>query len=246
MVYYLIAADPMETFLPATDTTTLLAHELLRRGIAVDYLDLSRMDWRQPPVQYLSQLDVAPIEEVFLHDQPPFRLGPRRLERVQKYSAILQRKDPPVNELFVGHCKAFSDAPRKILQVNDPQNTWRVSEHELPLSFPEYSLSTCVVSSREELINAIRKTVVVLVAKPSNTCSGWGIEFFSRNTKTEELNRYWDRWAVNGGRLVLQEYAPEIETIGDLRVLVMNARIIGSVLRKPRPGSRLANLHQGA
>jgi glutathione synthase len=45
--------------------------------------------------------------------------------------------------------------------------------------------------------------------------------------------------------VVVQQYLEEIESIGDLRVLTVNGTIVGSVLRKPRPQNRLANLHQG-
>src|SRR5690606_507074 len=44
----------------------------------------------------------------------------------------------------------------------------------------------------------------------------------------------------------VQPYLPEIETIGDLRILSMNRRILGCVLRKPKKGGRLGNLHLGA
>ena len=45
--------------------------------------------------------------------------------------------------------------------------------------------------------------------------------------------------------IALQPYIPEVTTQGDLRIVVMNCKVMGSVLRRPKPGSRLANLHQG-
>lgn len=245
MSRYLIAADPLSTFLPATDTTTLLAHELCRRGHAVDYLDLSLMDWQLSPERYLSSLRVSAIQGVTLHDRLPFDLSESRLGHLSDYRVILHRKDPPVDDMFLGHCRAFGAAPVSILQVNDPRFLGTVSEHELPMQFAELSIPTRVVTSPGDLESIVHFAAGELVAKPRNTYSGWGIEFFSRNASVDELHAYWSRWQTAGG-VIIQDYAPEIETIGDVRILMMNGLVIGSVLRRPKPGSRLANLHQGA
>lgn len=245
MARYLIAADPLSTFLPPTDTTTLLAFELLRRGIEVDYLDLAQMDRRLPPLEYLSGLRVAQIESVQLDHKPVFQLAESRTESISKYSVVLQRKDPPVDEVFIGHCSAFSQAPSNILQINDPRWTWRLSEHELPMEFPEFSIPTRIAHTEIEFLAAVQRPTKEAVIKPRNTYSGWGIEFFSFRTAATVLKEYWQRWGSQAHGVIVQEYAPEIETIGDLRILIMNQKIIGCVLRRPKLGSRLANLHQG-
>ena len=46
--------------------------------------------------------------------------------------------------------------------------------------------------------------------------------------------------------MIVQPYLDAIEDTGDLRILTINDRVLGSVLRVPAEGSRLANLHQGA
>ncbi|MBI1859332.1 MAG: hypothetical protein HYR96_00230 [Deltaproteobacteria bacterium] len=245
MARYLIAADPLSVILPVTDTTIMMAEELLLNGHSVDYLDLSTMDWRQTADRYLGSLKVAKVEEMNLKLIPPLRVGPARIARVEEYDVILQRKDPPVDDTFIGHCRIFMQAPKSILQINNPAETWRVSEHELPLEFSEYTLPTLVAHSPDEFLSQMGSRHVETVVKPHNTFSGWGIEFFSKHTDTATLTAYWKKWAVNTKKVVIQDYSREVETIGDLRVLAFDGRVIGSVLRRPKVGSRLANLHQG-
>lgn len=242
-IRYLVAADPVHTFLPETDTTTLMGYELIRRGIPADYLDLSLMDWRD--ADYLNALKVSRIANVNLDGHPAFVLEPSRRESIEAYRVVLHRKDPPVDEVFVGHCRAFMRAPRSILQINNPALTWSLSEHELPMRFPEYSIPTEKVDSLEELKRRVFDTKKKLVAKPRNTYSAQGISFFDSKTDDSTLGLYWQRWAAAGG-IVLQEFASEMESIGDLRVLTFNGAILGSVLRKPKAGSWMGSLHQGA
>ncbi len=243
MTRYLLAADPLSTFLPATDTSILMAFELLRCKIPTDYLDLSQMDWKHP--DYLQRLRVAEIIEVFRHDSPPFRLGPWRTASVEEYGVILHRQDPPVDEEFVGHCRAFMSSPSSVLQINDPAVIWRISEHEIPMEFAQYSIPTRIVHSLDELIDGVKRSQCDLVAKPKNTYCAQGIEFFSQQSDRSLLERYWAQWG-GAGSIVLQDYAREMETIGDLRVLSFDGNILGHVLRKPGKGSRVGSLHQGA
>jgi glutathione synthase len=91
----------------------------------------------------------------------------------------------------------------------------------------------------------VRAQPLEAVVKPLGECSGRGIAFFAPSTPTPELAAYWAALTDPDGAVV-QPYQPAITTHGDLRILVMNRRVLGSVARIPRPGSRLANLHQGA
>ncbi len=239
---YLLAADDYMKFKPATDTGVVLAKEILARGIEVDYLDLGQHDYKQDTKTYLSTLPVRPILKSDSSMWPLFELGPVRRANVSEYTVILQRKDPPVDEIYIGHCKHFSHAPKDIVQMNNPDMTWRLSEHELPAMYPKYGVPTKKCHSFEDLVKAVRSFQGDIVVKPDNLSSGVGVEFLSSQTDEKTLKAFWDKWKPAA---IVQPYMEEITTIGDLRIMVMNQKIIGWVLRKPKPGSRIANLHQG-
>ena len=130
------------------------------------------------------------------------------------------------------------------LQVNAPDEVLRNSEHLLAAQFPGFAVPTVHCHDLPELVAAVRAQPHEAVVKPLAECSGRGIAFFLPDAPAPALAAYWAALAPGGA--VVQPYQPAITTRGDLRILVMNRRILGSVARIPRPGSRLANLHQGA
>ena len=67
--------------------------------------------------------------------------------------------------------------------------------------------------------------------------------FFEPGVSNDDLAAYWEEWQPH---VIVQPYLDAIESTGDLRILTINDTILGSVLRVPAEGSRLANLHQGA
>ncbi|NOZ94565.1 MAG: hypothetical protein GXP47_07495 [Acidobacteria bacterium] len=240
---YLLVADPVATLNPRFDLGVCVSRELLRRGIPVDYLDLLATDPAVTSDEYLAAL---PVREILTADgsrTPFWELGPERAAPVDDYAVILQRKDPPVDGTFITLSRHFEAAPRHIVQVNRPPATYELSEHTLILDYPQFAAPTVVCQTLEELVEAVPSFGGEVVCKPKNTYCGIGIEFFRRNVPPGELEAYWRRW---GPAVVVQPYLEAIEETGDLRILTINGRYLGSVLRVPAPGSRLANLHQGA
>jgi glutathione synthase len=241
---YLIVADPLSSFQPRYDTTLRLAAEILARGHAVDYMDHTQADARLDAESYLAKLPVRSVLDSDPAREPYFELGPARFARVGEYDIILQRQDPPVNDEFRAHASRFACAPAHILQINNPAATPWHSEHELPLRYPQYAIPTTLCTNFEGFRDAVcRSEGPEAVAKPMNQCSGIGIEFLPHDAPEAQLRAYWDRWQP---RVIVQPFEEEILRSGDLRILMINQRVLGQVLRVPRAGSKLANLHQGA
>ncbi len=240
---YLLVADPVDTLNPTFDLGVCLSTELLARGIAVDYLDLLASDVDLPPERYLATL---PVREILASDaagNPFWNLGPERSADVREYRVILQRKDPPVDGRFIAYARKFEAAPQDIVQINRPPAVYELSEHTVALRYPEFAAPATVCRSAAEVVAAVRFEEGEAVVKPKNTYCGFGIGFFTPTTPTAALEAHFQEW---GPELIVQPYLSEIEESGDLRILTINGRVLGSVLRVPRPGSRLANLHQGA
>jgi glutathione synthase len=240
---YLLVADSLEDLNPEFDLGVCVAAEILRRGIAVDYLDLPATDPKRDSADYLSSL---PVREILSSDagrQPFWELGPARQADVREYRVLLQRKDPPVDERFIAYCRHFEKVPEEIVQINRPPATYRLSEHTAALRYPEYAAPTKICSSADEVVEAVRAVEGEAVLKPENTYCGIGVSFFQPSVSEKELRAYWDKWRPH---VIVQPYLEAIESSGDLRILTINDRVLGSVLRVPAEGSRLANLHQGA
>ncbi len=240
---YLLVADSLHDLNPEFDLGVCLSTELLSRGIAVDYMDLPAADADQTSKAYLGNL---PVREVLSSDAartPFWELGPARTADVGEYRVILQRKDPPVDDLFIAHARHFEDAPEDIVQINHPPASYELSEHTAALRYPEFAAPTVVCESLDDIVEAVRGQTGEVVLKPENTYCGIGVTFVHPNVAESELRAYWETWRP---QVIVQPYLDAIETSGDLRILTINGRVLGSVLRVPATGSRLANLHQGA
>jgi len=240
---YLLVADRLEDLNPEFDLGVCVSTELLSRGIAVDYMDLLAADADQPSERFLAHLPVREILSSAAERDPFWELGPPRTADVGEYRVILQRKDPPVDHLFVAHTRHFESAPEEIVQINRPPATYELSEHTAALRYPEFAAPTAVCSSLEEALSAVRGQHGEVVLKPENTYCGIGVTFVRPDAPESDLRAYWETWQPH---VIVQPYLEAIETSGDLRILTLNGRVLGSVLRVPATGSRLANLHQGA
>jgi glutathione synthase len=240
---YLLVADSLEDLNPEFDLGVCVSTELISRGIAVDYLDLPATDPEQSPEDYLANLPVREILSSGADREPFWELGLGRTADVREYRVILQRKDPPVDENFVSRTRHFEAAPEEIVQINRPPATYELSEHTAALRYPEFAAPTSVCTSLDEVVEAVRAIPGEAVLKPENTYCGIGIRFFEPGVSDDDLVAYWDEWQPH---VIVQPYLDAIESTGDLRILTINDKILGSVLRVPAEGSRLANLHQGA
>lgn len=242
MARYLITADPIASFQPRFDTTLRLLAELLARGVEVDYCDLLATDMSLAPERWLAAL---PVQRVVWSDpgRPPYvGLGPRRPAAAAGYDVLVHRKDPPVDARYRGYAGRFALLSGRLLQVNQPAEVLRHSEHLLAARFPAHAVPTTHCRDFAELRAAVRAQPTEAVVKPLGECSGIGIAFFRPDTPEPVL---WDWWQQYGEAAV-QPYQEAVVSRGDLRILTIGRRVLGSVTRLPRPGSRLANLHQGA
>ena len=253
MAKYLITGDPIASFQPRFDTTLRMMAELRQRGIDVDYCDLLACDPHAASATYLAALPVQAVIDADPTRDPCVTLGPPRRANARDYTTLIHRKDPPVDAVYRAHASHFASlttglttGPHHPLQINDPAEVLRHSEHLLAATlFPEYAVPTVHCPDLAALLRAVRAQPLEAVVKPLGECSGRGIAFFAPLAPEAELAAYWATLADTSG-VVVQPFQPAITTRGDLRILVMNRRILGSVARIPRPGSRLANLHQGA
>jgi glutathione synthase len=240
---YLIVADALDRLNPEFDLGVCVSAELVRRGIQVDYLDLYASDANQATDAYLENLPIRTIYSADPNRREFWDLGKPHPASIEDYRVVLHRTDPPVDERFIRYAKHFENAPDEVLQINRPPATYELSEHTVHLRYPEYAAPTTVAASPAELVAAVREQHGEAVVKPKNTYCGIGIEFVDSNAREDGLHRYWEEW---GPEVIVQPFLDAIESSGDLRILTIDRRVLGSVLRVPADGSRLANLHQGA
>ncbi len=239
---YLITADPVERLDPRFDLGVAVSVELLRRGVRVDYLDITATPPERADHAWLERLPVRRVVAADRRCDPFWELGPVEHVQAVAYDVILHRKDPPVDDAYRAWHRPFGSLPRRIVQVNRPPAIYELSEHTLHLRFPRWAAPTEVCRDLQAFVAAVRRQRPQAVAKPLNTYCGIGVEFLDPGASEEGLAAYWERW---GPEVVVQPYLEAVEREGDLRILAVDGRVLGAVLRVPPEGSRIANLHAG-
>jgi glutathione synthase len=246
-ISYLLTANGLSLFQPRFDSTIRMAKELLKRGFPTFYLDTDALPTAELKPNLLNALPVQEILEADPLKKEFFKLSPLQKKPVTDFHVLIHRRDPPVDETFRAFNDFFLNVPDLILQINNPEWTSKLSEHELPMEFPQFSTPTFICAHFEDFQKKVRELEPETVAKPRHQSSGVGIQFFKKTTPEVELKRYWSQWTPSqNGTIVVQPFIKEIETLGDLRIVTVNQKILGSVTRVPKKGSRLGNLHAGA
>jgi glutathione synthase len=240
----LIVADPLDALLVEMDSTLLIIQEMLDRDeeFEVHYCDYAKLNLDQNSESFLASIPCAKVLHCNVSDSNFIGLGLKQNISARDFDCILLRQDPPVDERFDSCCKLFAPIQGEVLFVNSPEWISTLKEHIIPTEYPDFSIPTTVCRSFSELCEAVKRQSPEAVIKPENECSGIGVVFVDPQSSAEVLKKY---YAEYGPTVIVQPYLEEITKSGDLRVLVMNTKILGSVLRVPKKGSRLANFHQG-
>src|SRR5262249_939468 len=156
---------------------------------------------------------------------------PRR-EDLTWFDAIFLRKDPPfdLDFFFDTHIVSMIDQ-RRTLVINDPRGLREANEKLYALNFPEVIPDSLVTSSAPRLKEFLGKLGGEMIVKPLDGCGGSGV--FHLRHGDRNINAILESITVNNRRPVMaQRYIPEVR-IGDKRIILINGKVRGGVLRVP-------------
>jgi glutathione synthase len=240
---FLVLADPPEKLKPRGDTTLPIMRELLRRGHQVYYCDIFKEDLSKAPVKYLAELHSMKVLEVDPSQGDFLKLQHPELRAASDFDVILNRKDPPMDEKYLSMLKHFEALEPHVLQVNEPAAIGGTLEHEYPILYPAHSIPTQKCLNIKELFLAIDQNLEgETVVKPHDSAAGFGIKRFKHGISEKQLSHIYGDGSFP---LITQPFIPNIRELGDVRILTMNAKFVGSILRRAAPGGWLSNLAQG-
>jgi len=234
---FLFVMDPAETMSPDKDTT----FAFLRGARA-----LGHTSWHCLP-QHVSLRGAdgyASARPIAVSDTAPhIDLGaPERLE-LAALDAVFIRKDPPFDAAYLYLTQQLDRVKDRVLVVNDPRGVRDANEKLFAFNFQEYTPRSLVSASPKELLDFVAEVGGTAVLKPLDGAGGSGVVTLTvgdRNARSLV-----DVWTSEGKRLAIaQEYQPAVR-VGDKRVLVLDGRALGAILRVPREDDVRANIHAG-
>ncbi len=234
----LFVADPPESLDPAADSTYLMIVEALRRELRpyVATLDGLRLDGTRPVAR---AVPVAP-------PRPGARLaatGAPESFGLETCRVVVMRKDPPVDDAYLTATWILDLAKAHTRVVNDPAGLRTLNEKLSALSFPDLTPPTFVLRRIDDLRALLRQLGGKMIVKPVFGFAGREILLAREDdpnlgTILEIATADETRWTV------AQAYLPEAAE-GDKRILLVDGRPIGAVLRVPKDGEIRDNFHAG-
>lgn len=233
----LFIMDPAENMLPDKDTSFAFARAAQKRGHRCYHClaeDLSaRGAELSAVVRPLSVSDVA----------PHVTLGSPEVVNLRDLSAVLIRKDPPFDTVYLHLTQQLDLVKEHTLVVNDPAGLRAANEKLYALSFEQWMPPTLVTRDRAAILEFTRSVGGRAVLKPLDGAGGSGVVTLSTGDKNA---RALTDILTHEGRsqAMVQAFQPEIER-GDKRVLLLDGECIGAILRVPREDEFRANIHVG-
>jgi glutathione synthase len=239
-------ADEITTFIKDHDSTWALMQAASQLGDEVYYANAASLKViTNSPAADLIKLD----EEFFKHQSSskvkllefPTVLNPAVI-KLDEFDLVFMRKDPPVDMNYLNACQILGLC-RKALVVNNPNSIIKFNEKLSTLNFPELIPLTLITRSLEEIKGflAVHKKIVI---KPIDQMGGRGvfsIELGDQNT--DALIETATNQSTN--LVIVQEYLPEIKVSGDKRIIMINGKPAGAILRIPPANDFRANLAAG-
>ena len=237
-----ILMDPLHTLKPYKDSTVAMIKSAQTLGWTCAYFTQIDLFCRQGHA-YANMHAVTVRDETRADWADVTPLGEQPLTA---FDIILMRKDPPFDMEYIYATYALELAERDgVLVANKPQSLRDANEKFFTLNFPQCCPPT-LVSRDISRLREFWKEHRNVIFKPLEGMGGRAV--FHVNDDARNLSVILE--VLTGGQhvsIMAQQYIPEISTLGDKRILLINGEPVPFALaRIPPPGELRGNLAAGA
>ena len=237
-----VLMDPIHTLKPYKDSTVAMIKSAQTLGWSCAYFTQSDLFCREG--RAYANVHAVKVQDEMLDDWA--NITPMGEQPLAAFDIILMRKDPPFDMEYINATYALELAEKEgVLIANKPQSLRDANEKFFTLNFPQCCPSTLV--SRD--INRLRdfwKKHKNVIFKPLEGMGGRAV--FHVDDDARNLSVILEVLTHGQGvSIMAQQYIPEISTLGDKRILLINGEPVPFALaRIPSPGELRGNLAAGA
>ncbi|MBI3308819.1 MAG: glutathione synthase [Candidatus Melainabacteria bacterium] len=184
------------------------------------------------------------FDEVFVHrgSRNYLKVLSRKEYLLDTLDVIFLRKDPPFDQSYLILSYILSLASCKTLILNDPHGVLRANEKLYACNFPELMPPTLVSSDKKEILQFLQKYKDIVI-KPLFYKGGIGVEHLK--LKDENVSKLITDAIKKYSILMAQKYLSVVKQ-GDKRILLLDGKILGAILRIPKKGEFRAHISRGA
>ncbi len=232
-----IQMDPISGINIDTDSTFMLALEGQKRGHGLFHYVPQDLSFRNG--RLLAR--IQPLE-VRRERGNHFTLGKAEVMDLATMDVVLMRQDPPFDMAYITATHLLEHIHPKTLVVNDPVSVRNAPEKLFVTHFSELMPPTLITSNRDEIVD-FRFEYKDIILKPLFGNGGAGV--FHLGPKDENLTALLEMFTLMYREpIIVQRYLPEVRQ-GDKRIILVDGRPVGGVLRVPQAGEARANFHAG-
>jgi glutathione synthase len=230
--------DPLPSLNVEKDTTVAFMREAARRGHSM-------------ATAQVEGLGVAPGGEAYatlaptrVRDGSPwYETDAASARSLREFDVVWMRKDPPYDLNFFYYTHLLDQVAPPTVVVNAPRGLREVTEKLFTLRFPDVCPETLVSRRIDELLAFREKLGGEMIIKPLGGCGGEGVFHLTRDDRNvvallEMATRHGVEYQM------AQRYIPEVRQ-GDKRIILVEGKPVGAVLRVPLHWETRANFHVG-
>jgi len=227
--------DPLESVKPWKDTSYFLMLACSERGHRVCHLDQRQLWLDHDEVKAtVTWVDVVDDRE------RPFMISGQESVSLSQMDAVWVRTDPPFDRRYFYTTLMLDHLSANTRVLNRPEGIRNWNEKLAALFFPDFTPPTRVTAD-VDVILAMAAEFGRVTVKPIDGFGGKGIVFYDHDTDPAEI-----REATHAGRhwVIAQQYLPAAVE-GDKRILLLNGKPLGAILRVHAEGVELNNMDAG-
>ncbi len=237
-----ILMDPLATLKPYKDSTVGMIKSAQKLGWSCVYFTQQDLFCQQGQAYAnVSQIKIKDDLKPNWADETPLGVHP-----LTAFDIILMRKDPPFDMEYIYATYALELAEKAgVLVANKPQSLRDANEKFFTLNFPQ-CCPTTLVSRDKSRLREFWKQHQNVIFKPLEGMGGravFHVDETARNLSVIlEVLTHGESVSI-----MAQAYIPEISTLGDKRILLINGEPVPyGLARIPSPGELRGNLAAGA
>ncbi len=236
---FAFVVDPPDSLKAYKDSSVAMMRAAQARGHALFAIEQPAIFWDNG----VTRARVAPLE-VGPDDDAWYRAGDPITRRLQSFSAVLMRKDPPFDMEYVYSTYLLEAAEAEGTRVYNRPRAVRDHNEKMAIArFAEFTVQTLVTRDAEllgEFIDAYKDVIL----KPLDGMGGTSV--FRVRADDPNRNVIIETVGLLGARSVMaQRFIPEIAE-GDKRILLIAGEPVPFALaRIPKPGETRGNLAAG-
>lgn len=244
--------DSLEHIEPETETTLLLMYECYRRGHQIFFLEPHDLYVRESKVVgRMHEIASGPGLDLLAYWQTAINCVENDkliFEDICELDVLFLRKNPP---LLYEVMELLASVEDQVFIVNSLRGQVLGNSKLYTLNFPDIIPESHVSRDPVRLRKVIDEFGGTMVMKPLRSFGGQGVIKVSAEDP-ENLNsliNFYLRVNEPYSRrepIMVQEYLEAVRTDGDVRIMLLNGKFIGSLRRMPHGADFRANIRNGA